>query len=143
MPAQVSQKDAINLRALNVRFSLKAACRFLPRLPASANASRPHSKLHSRSPFPEFCIILLQPGKKTHRGQSVQSVSVTSLSGRLAKPPGTFLPKIRPWLQHPRETRRHSLSCMPMQTRQNHQGRFSGFRAEITLPFGQKRAKRR
>jgi len=46
------------------------------------------------------------------------------------------LPKIHPWLQHPPETRRHSLSCMPMQARQNHQGRFPGFRAGKGPSFG-------
>jgi len=105
-----------------------------------ANAARLHSKLRPREAFPCFYVILLLPGKKTHRGQSV---SVTSFSGRLAKPPGTFLPKIRPWLQHPRETRRHSLSCMPMQARQNHRGRFAGLRAGKGLSFGRFAAERR
>lgn len=45
-------------------------------------------------------------------------------------------PKIPAWLQHPPEIRRHSLSCMPMQVRKNHQGRFPGFRAGKGAIFG-------
>jgi len=36
------------------------------------------------------------------------------------------LAEIRLWLQHTCKNARHSLSCIVMQTRRNHQGRFSG-----------------
>jgi len=39
-------------------------------------------------------------------------------------PVTSFMPEIRRWLQHTCETGRHSLSCIAMQPRQNHQTRF-------------------
>ena len=40
--------------------------------------------------------------------------------------PRSSVSEICPWLQHPLGTARHSLRCILMQPRRNHQGRFSG-----------------
>ncbi len=76
-----------------------------------------------RKSYRFLCLEFCQGSPTRHRANVSRTHNKLRPRSRLS---GSSVPEIRPWLQYPPETTRHSSSCIAMQPRTNHQERFQG-----------------